>query len=60
MVTNRKKLVGMVTAICTGIALILAFALPLEYTATVIILPPQGNSSMSTMLASQLQGSGAR
>jgi tyrosine-protein kinase Etk/Wzc len=59
MITRRKKLVGMVTAICTGIALILAFGLPKEYTATVIILPPQGNSSMSSMLASQLAGMGS-
>ncbi|WP_239462056.1 GumC family protein [Occallatibacter savannae] len=56
IITRRKKLVGLVTAICAGIALILAFALPQEYTATVIILPPQGNSSMSSMLASQLSG----
>lgn len=59
IITRRKKLVGVVTAICTGIALILAFALPKEYTATVIILPPQGNSSMSSMLASQLAGMGS-
>ena len=42
IVTQRKKLVGIVTAICTAVALLLAFALPQEYTATVIILPPQG------------------
>jgi len=56
IVAQRKKLVVMVTAVCAGIALILAFALPPEYTATVIILPPQGNTSMSSMLASQLSG----
>jgi tyrosine-protein kinase Etk/Wzc len=57
IITQRKKLVGIVTAVCTAIALILAFALPQEYTATVIILPPQGNSSsMSSMLAGQLAG----
>jgi tyrosine-protein kinase Etk/Wzc len=56
IITQRKKLVGIVTAICTGVALILAFALPREYTATVTILPPQGSSSMSSMLASQLSG----
>jgi uncharacterized protein involved in exopolysaccharide biosynthesis len=57
IITQRKKLVGIVTATCTAIALILAFALPPEYTATVIILPPQGNSSsMSSMLAGQLAG----
>jgi tyrosine-protein kinase Etk/Wzc len=56
IITRRKKLIGIVTAVCAGLALILAFALPQEYTATVIILPPQGNSSMSSMLASQLSG----
>ena len=56
IITQRKKLVGLVTAVCTALALILAFALPQEYTATVIILPPQGNSSVSSMLASQLSG----
>lgn len=56
IITQRKKLVGLVTAVCTVLALILAFALPQEYTATVIILPPQGNSSVSSMLASQLSG----
>ena len=58
IITQRKKLVGIVTLICTAIALLLAFALPQEYTATVTILPPQGNSSMSSMLASQLEGMG--
>lgn len=58
IITQRKKLVGIVTAICTGIALILAFALPQEYRATVIILPPQNSSSMSSLLANQLAGMG--
>lgn len=58
IITQRKKLVGIVTAVCTAVALILAFALPQEYTATVTILPPQGNPSMSSMLASQLSGMG--
>jgi len=59
IITQRKKLVGIVTAICTGIALLVAFTLPMEYTATVIILPPQSSASMSTMLASQLAGMGS-
>jgi uncharacterized protein involved in exopolysaccharide biosynthesis len=58
IITQRKKLVGIVTLICTAIAMLLAFALPQEYTATVTILPPQGNSSMGSMLASQLEGMG--
>ena len=56
LVAQRKKLVGLVTAVCTALGLIVAFSLPQEYTATVIILPPQGNTSMSSMLASQLSG----
>jgi uncharacterized protein involved in exopolysaccharide biosynthesis len=59
IITQRKKLVGIVTAIGTAIALLLAFALPQEYTATVTILPPQGGSSMGSMLASQLEGMGS-
>src|SRR3974377_652307 len=56
IITQRKRLVAIVTAICTGLALFLALVLPHQYTATVIILPPQGSSSMSSMLASQLSG----
>lgn len=56
IISQRKRLVGIVTAICTATALILAFALPQRYTATVTILPPQGSSSMSSMLAGQLAG----
>ncbi len=59
IITQRKKLVGLVTALCTAVGLLLAFALPQEYTATVTILPPQGGSSMSSMLASQLEGMGS-
>src|SRR5262252_8435282 len=59
IITSRKRLVAIVTAVCASLALILAFALPLEYTATVIILPPQGNTSMSSLLASQLSGVGS-
>jgi len=59
IITQRKKLVGVVTALCTAVGLLLAFALPQEYTATVTILPPQGGSSMSSMLASQLEGMGS-
>jgi len=59
IITQRKKLLGVVTAICTGIALMLAFTLPQSYTATVIILPPQVNTSMGSMLANQLEGMGS-
>jgi len=56
IVAQRKMLVGMATALCAGLAVILAFALPEEYTATVTILPPQGSSSMSSMPGRQLSG----
>ena len=59
IVLQRKRLVAVVTMLCTAIALLIAFLLPREYTATVIILPPQGSSSMGSMLASQLAGMNA-
>ena len=59
IVAQRKRLVATVAGICVITALALAFLLPQEYTATVIILPPQGNTSMGSMLASQLAGASA-
>jgi tyrosine-protein kinase Etk/Wzc len=59
IVIQRKKLIAAVTAIFTASALAIAFLLPQEFTATVIILPPQGNSSMSSILANQLAGMSA-
>jgi len=59
IVLQRKRLVAISTVVCTAAALLIAFLLPQEYTATVIILPPQGNSSMGSMLASQLAGMNA-
>src|ERR1019366_5452722 len=59
IVAQRKRLVATVAGICVITALALAFLLPQEYTATVIILPPQGNTSTGSMLASQLAGASA-
>ena len=59
IVTRRKRFIGMVTVIFTVSALLIAFLLPQEYTATVIILPPQGNPSMGSMLSSQIAGMSA-
>ena len=42
IVMQRKKLIGIVTALVTASAIAIAFLLPQEFTATVIILPPQG------------------
>jgi uncharacterized protein involved in exopolysaccharide biosynthesis len=51
-IVKRKKLVGIATAICAGIAVILAFALPPEYTATVTLFSPQGISATGSTQAS--------
>src|SRR6266702_6044667 len=59
IVTRRKRFIGMVTVIFTVSALLIAFLLPQKYTATVIILPPQGNPSMGSMLSSQIAGMSA-
>ena len=44
----------MITAICIASAVAIAFLLPEQYAATVIILPPQANASVDTMPASQV------
>jgi uncharacterized protein involved in exopolysaccharide biosynthesis len=51
-IAKRKKVVGIATAICGGIAVILAFALPPDYTATVTLFSPQGFSATSSTQAS--------
>src|SRR3569833_2708065 len=56
IVMRRKKLVGVVTAICVGIALLVAFALPEEYTATVVIVPPMGRFLGGSIQASPSTG----
>jgi tyrosine-protein kinase Etk/Wzc len=57
-VSRRKRIVLRVTVGFTLAAAILSFILPQRFTATVILLPPQQNSSISTMLASQFNGVG--
>jgi uncharacterized protein involved in exopolysaccharide biosynthesis len=56
---RRWKFVLCFTAIVTILAGAISLVLPKEYTATVIILPPQQNSSLSSTLAMQLAGLGA-
>jgi LPS O-antigen subunit length determinant protein (WzzB/FepE family) len=57
-VSRRKHIVLRVTAGFTLATAIISFILPQRFTATVILLPPQQNSSISTMLASQFNGVG--
>jgi uncharacterized protein involved in exopolysaccharide biosynthesis len=53
-IAERKGIVLRVTAFFTVVAIIVSFLLPMRYTATVTLLPPQENSSMAAAMASQL------
>jgi uncharacterized protein involved in exopolysaccharide biosynthesis len=54
VVAERWRTVLVVTAACAIVALIVSLLLPRSYTATVVLLPPQQNSSLGTAIASQL------
>jgi tyrosine-protein kinase Etk/Wzc len=54
VVAERKRIVLWVTAAFAILALIISLVLPVRYTATVTLLPPQENSSMAAAMASQL------
>jgi tyrosine-protein kinase Etk/Wzc len=54
VLATRVRTIAWVTAIFAVIAIIAALLLPSSYTATVTLLPPQQNSSLSAQLAAQL------
>jgi len=54
VVAENRKIVLRITAIFIVIAVIVSLVLPVRYTASVTLLPPQESSSVSTALASQL------
>jgi uncharacterized protein involved in exopolysaccharide biosynthesis len=54
VLAERKRLIFWVTAGFTVVAVIVSLLLPKSYTATVTLLPPQQNSSLSSQLAAQL------
>jgi len=54
ILAGRKRVILLVTATFTVLAILLSLLLPFRYTATVTILPPQQNSSMGSLLAAQL------
>jgi tyrosine-protein kinase Etk/Wzc len=54
VLAERKRIILWVTAIFAVLAIIISFLLPIRYTATVTLLPPQQNTSMGAALASQL------
>jgi uncharacterized protein involved in exopolysaccharide biosynthesis len=55
----RKWLIAKATGGAMLIGLVLCFALPVRYTATAKIMPPQQTQSTASMLMTQLAGSGA-
>lgn len=60
VVAERRGLILKFTAACAILAAIISLILPVRYTATTILLPPQqGSSSMSSLLASQLGSLGS-
>src|ERR1700734_2197664 len=54
----RKHVIFWTTAIFAILALIVSLILPKRYTASVTLLPPQQNSSLSNQLAAQLGSMG--
>jgi len=59
LLTVRRRMIVLVTAVCGIGALLLALILPKEYTAKTTILPPRQNSSIASALTSQMEGLGA-
>jgi tyrosine-protein kinase Etk/Wzc len=54
VVAERKRIVIRVTSAFAIVAIVVTLLLPVRYTATVTLLPPQEGSSMGAALASQL------
>ncbi len=54
VLAQRKRMISWVTGVFALVSAIIAFLLPVRYTATVILMPPQQKSSLSEMFASQL------
>jgi len=56
VLAQRKRIIIQITAAFAILATLISLILPQSYTATVTLLPPQQNSTMSSMFASQLSG----
>jgi tyrosine-protein kinase Etk/Wzc len=56
MLAERRRLVVAVAASVAFVGVAVAFILPVRYTATVTIMPPQQNSSLGSSLTSELGG----
>ncbi len=58
VLAERKRTIFWITAGFAILSIIVSLLLPVRYTATVTLLPPQQNSSLSAQLASQLGSMG--
>ena len=58
VLAERKRVIFWTTAVFAILAIVISLLLPKSYIATVTLLPPQQNSSMSASLASQLGSMG--
>ena len=58
VLAERKRIILLSTAIFAVLAIVISLMLPMRYTATVVLLPPQQNSSLSAALTSQLGNMG--
>lgn len=54
VLARKKRTIAWITAAFAVAGVLLSFVLPKRYTATVTLLPPQQQSSLSSMLAAQL------
>jgi tyrosine-protein kinase Etk/Wzc len=54
ILSERKRIIFRMTAAFAVVAIVISLLLPNQYTATVLLLPPQQNSSLGSVLASQL------
>jgi uncharacterized protein involved in exopolysaccharide biosynthesis len=59
VIAERKRVVVWVTASFAILSIVVSLLLPIRYTATVVLLPPQQNSSLSAQLASQFSSLGS-
>ncbi len=59
VLADRRRMILLVTATFAVIAVVVSLLLPKWYTANVLVMPPQQNSSLSSLLSSQLGSLGS-
>jgi len=59
VLAERKRIILWTTAGFAILSVVVSLLLPVRYTATVVLLPPQQNNSLSTQLASQFGSLGS-